>query len=177
MRMRDAYPQRMADVVLGRAGSTVLVDLDVCVKTGRVTNQRVTLRGQTTPAWVSFLLLFTIIGFLFVNAMTSRRYRVTLPFSHVVHDRWRMNRRLAWLLGLAGLSAWVAAATFGIDYAGLWVGVGIVFVSGAVIFGVTNALANNVGIHMTRDDELVLSRAHPAFVEAVRAGSIEPLVR
>lgn len=52
----------------------MLVDLDVCVKTGRVTHDRVTLRGHTTPAWVTLLLLFTIIGFFIAGMMTSRRY-------------------------------------------------------------------------------------------------------
>jgi hypothetical protein len=167
----------MADVILGPAGSNVLVDLDICVKTGQSTNERVTLRGQTTPAWITVLLLFTIIGFLFASAMTSRRYRVTLPFSHVVHDRWRNNRRLLWIVGLAGAGALIAATTFGSSYAGLWVGVGTAFIAGAVIMGTANAMRNNVGVHLTRDNELVLTRAHPAFTEAVRAAQIGPLSR
>jgi hypothetical protein len=168
---------RMPDVILGRAGSTVLVDLDVCVKSGVATRQRVTLRGQTTPAWVSVLLLFTVIGYLFAGAMTSRRYRVTLPFAHAVHDRWRRNRRLGWAFGLAGVGALLVAATIGDDYVGLCVGVGLAFIAGGLAIGTTNALTNNVGIHMTRDNELVLTRAHPAFVRAAHGASVEPLVR
>lgn len=154
----------MLDVILGRAGSSVLVDLNVCVKTGVATNQRVTLSGQTTPAWVTVLLLFTVIGYLFAGAMTSRRYRVTVPFTHAIHDRWRKNRRLAWAVGLAGAGALLLAATIGDNYADLWVGAGLAFLAGSVAIGTNNALTNNVGIHMTRDNELVLTRAHPGFV-------------
>ena len=151
----------------------MLVDLDVCVKSGVATKQRVTLRGQTTPAWVSFLLLFTVIGYLFAQAMTSRRYRVTLPFAHAIHDRWRRNRRLGWAVGLTGTGALVVATTVGHGYAGLWAGAGLAFIVGGVVIGTTNALVNSVGIHMTRDDELVLTRAHPAFVRAARGASVE----
>jgi len=71
----------------------------------------------------------------------------------------------------------IAAATFGTDYSGLWVGVGLAFIAGGLILGTVNGMRNNVGVHVTRDNELVLTRAHPAFTEAVRAASIEPLVR
>ncbi|KRA29428.1 MULTISPECIES: hypothetical protein [unclassified Nocardioides] len=164
----------MADVILGPAGSTVLVDLDICVKTGRVTDERVTLRGQTTPSWVTLLLLCSIVGFLFAAMMTSRRYRVTLPFSHAAHDRWSGNRRLAVLVGLAGVAVLVAAATVGDDFSGLLAGVGGAFVAGGLGLGVLNAARNTVGVHVRRDD-LVLTRAHPLFVEAVKAASVEPL--
>jgi hypothetical protein len=167
----------MADVILGRAGSTVLVDLDICVKTGQVTNQRVTLRGQTTPAWVTILLLFTIIGFLLASGMTSRRYRVTVPFIHAIHDRWRTNRRLARAVGIAGAGALIAAATFGSSYSGLWLGVGIAFISVALVAGTANSVINNVGVRLTRDDDLLLTGAHPAFVQAVREATVEPLAR
>ncbi|GAA3534648.1 hypothetical protein [Nocardioides daeguensis] len=167
----------MADVILGRAGSTVLIDLDVCVKTGRVTHDRVTLRGHTTPAWVTLLLLFTIVGFFIAGMMSSRRYRVTLPFSHEVHERWRNNRRLAWLVALIGVCALMATATVGDDDAGLFVGSGFAFMAGGVVLGTINAVKNNVGIRMTRDDDLVLTGAHPTFVQAVNTASREPLTR
>ncbi|QIG44875.1 hypothetical protein G5V58_20685 [Nocardioides anomalus] len=167
----------MPDVILGRAGSTVVVDVDVCVKTGVATKHRVVLRGQTTPTWVSVLLLFTVVGYLFAQAMTSRRYHVTLPFAHAVHDRWRRNRRLCWAAGLAGTGAVVMAATVGHGYAGLWAGAGLTLIAGGVVLGAANALVNNVGVRMTRADELVLTRAHPFFVRAVRRASVEPLSR
>lgn len=165
----------MADVTLARAGSAVLVDLDVCVKTGVSTNNRVTLRGHTTPAWVTLLLLFSIIGFLIAGSMTSRRYRVTIPFSRPVHDRWRSNKALAWLAGLAGAGALVASLSVGGDPASLLVGGGVVLLGGGAAIGAWNAWTNNVGIHVSHDGDLVLTRAHPAFAKAVRTASIEKL--
>lgn len=165
----------MANVILGRAGDTVLVDLDVCVKTGRVTRDRLTLRGQTTPAWVTLLLFVSIIGFLIAGSMTSRRYRVTLPFSHGVHDRWRANRRWAWLVGIAGVGVILAAATVGAGHAGLLLGAGVSLLVGSTAVGSWNATRNNVGIHVTRDGDLLLTRAHPAFADAVRTATTREL--
>lgn len=165
----------MPDVTLGPAGSAIVVDLDVCVKSGVATAHRVTVRGQATPAWVTVLLLFTVVGYLFAGAMTSRGYRVTLPFSHSVHDRWRNNRRIARGAGAVGTAAVVAAAFVGDGMTGLVLGVGLAFVAGGFVLGVANALRNNVGFYLTRDGELVLTRAHRAFARAVRGASVERL--
>lgn len=164
----------MADVIIGRAGTAVLVDLDVCVKTGRTTTQRVTLRGHTTPPWVMFVLLFSIIGFLIAGTMASRRYRVTVPFMPDLHARWRANRNLAWVAGIAGSVAIVAASTIGSQYAGVLVGVAVALIGGSAVLGTSNSTINNVGVRMSRDHDLVLTRVHPAFVAAVRTASVEP---
>ncbi len=165
----------MAEVILGRAENAVLVDLGICVKTGRATNEQVTLSGRTAPAWVTVLLLFSIIGYLIAGSMTSHRYRVTLPFTHAVHDRWRRHRRLAWGVGLAGVGALVSAFTIGANYVGVLVGVGIAWVSAGAVLATANASMNNVGIRMTRGGDLILTRAHPAFVEAARTAVTAPL--
>ncbi|WP_148615223.1 hypothetical protein [Nocardioides rubriscoriae] len=96
----------MADVVLGRAGDTVVVDLDVCAKTGRATGHRVRFRGSTMPGWVVVLLLFTVVGFLLASTMTSRRYVVTVPLAASAHARWRRYRRVALLVALVALLRW-----------------------------------------------------------------------
>lgn len=166
----------MATVILGRPGNPIDVDLPVCVKTGRRTDDRVTLRGDVNPSWISVLLLLTIIGFLIAGAMTSRRYEVTLPFSHDVHRRWRTNRRWAWALSLTGVAAIVAAA-FAVPGAGVCLGVGVVFFVSGLVIGVANGLRNNVDFELTRDDKLLLRRVHPAFADAVRAASTSPIAR
>ena len=163
----------MADVMLGRAGRAVRVDLDVCAKTGHTTSQRVTLRGSTTPGWVTALLLFTVVGFLLALAMASRSYSVTLPFDHGVHARWKRNHLVAWIAGLCGAGALVAAVTnFGGESA-LWGSVGIALVVTALVGGTVNASVNGLGFRMTRNDDLVLTHAHPAFAQAVAAASVE----
>lgn len=164
----------MADVVLGRAGDPVLIDLDVCAKSGRPTRDRVELRGSTMPAWVTLLLFFTIIGFLLAGAMTSRSYRVTLPIEHAIHDRWRRNRRRAWVAGLVGFGLLVwAAASSEAGAAGPGVVVGLVLIAAALVGGVVNDRSNNVGFGLTRNDDLVLTRAHDDFARAVARATVE----
>jgi len=165
----------MAETVLGRAGTTVVVDLDVCVKTGLHTRQRVTMRGHTTPTWVTVLLLVSVIGYLIAGIMASRRYRVTLPFTRALHDRWLANRRWAWLLGLAGGGAALGAATVGGRYAGVLLGLAIALASGGAIIGTINAMKNNVGFRMSRHHDLIVTRVHPEFARAVASAASEPL--
>lgn len=163
----------MTDVVLGQAGSTVVVDLDVCAKSGRTTDELMTLRGRTTPAWVTVLLLFTVVGFLLAGAMTSRSSSVTLPYVHDVYRRWKRNKGLAWVVGLGGIAALVVAATSSGDAVGLWGIAGVTLVVAALVGGTVNAMVNGVGLRMTRDGDLVLVRAHPAFAQAVAEARVE----
>lgn len=164
----------MPNVKLGRTGSTVVVDLDVCVKTGAATRGTVTLRGSTTPPWVSVLLVVTVVGYLFASVMASQKFRVTLPYTHAVYDRWQRGRRLAWALGLAGVAALVLGLVTG-RYVGVWAGAAGVVVVVALVVGIVNGRRNGVGIVATRHDDLVVTRVHPAFAAAVRESAVERL--
>lgn len=164
----------MADVTLRRSGGIVDVGVEVRVKTGRATRQRVTMRGHTMPAWVNVLMVFSFISFLIAGSNTSRRYRVTLPFSRAAYGRWRMNRRCAWFAAVAGVGALVAALTIGQAYAGLLIGAAVALLLGAASLGAVNAALNTVGIRLTRDGDLVLTGVHPAFVEALRSAESRP---
>lgn len=163
----------MAEVILGRAGSTVTVDLDVCAKSGRRTEHRCTYRGSTTPGWVTVLLFITLVGFLLAGAMTSRSYTVTLPLAKDVYDRSRRNRRIAWCCGLVGLGVLVVAIATDALSDGGWAPIGFGLVVVALVGSYVSALVTNVGFRTTRYDELVVTRAHPAFVRAVAAASTE----
>jgi MFS family permease len=165
----------MADVVLGPVGSRVDVDLGTCAKSGRPTAYRVEFRGSTAPGWVTVLLLVSIVGYLFADAMTSRRYRVTLPFSRELHDRWQRGRRVAWLVAAVGVAFVVATLVVGggTGFALLLVGVGLMAV--AMLGGVVNAVRHGIGFRLTRDQELVVTGAHPAFAREVEAATVAPL--
>jgi hypothetical protein len=165
----------MAEVVLGPAGSRVDVDLGICAKSGRPTAYRVEFRGTTAPRWVVVLLLVSVVGYLFADAMTSRRYRVTLPFTRELHERWQRGRRTAWLVAAAGV-VFVVATPFvggGAGLALLLVGVGLMTV--AMLGGVVNAVRRGIGFRMTRDQELVVTGVHPAFAREVAAATVAPL--
>lgn len=165
----------MAEVVLGPAGSRVDVDLGTCAKSGRPTAYRVEFRGSTTPGWVGLLLLVSVVGFLFASSMTSRRYRVTLPFTHELHERWRRGRRMAWAFAAVGVVVIVAAAAIGGDAAVPGVAVGVGLMTVAMVGGVVNAVRHGIGFRMTRDQELVVTGVHPAFAREVAAASVAPL--
>lgn len=161
----------MAELILGRA-SRIVIDSPLCAKTGRPTTQRVVLRGSAMPTWVNFLFVFSFVGMLLAGAATSRGYVVDLPFSHKAHDKWRRGKRVAWAIGLVGGATVVLAAWRGESSMMTLVGVALTIVG--VVVGAVNSSEGNVGVGLTRDNEFVLTRVHPAFVASLRAGKAEP---
>lgn len=160
--------------LLSTSGS-VVVDLDVCVKTGRVTDERVVFAGRVTPSWVTLLLFVSIIGFLIAGSMTSRRFRVTLPLEHAVHDRWRKLRRLALATGTIGAAVLVWAVVSDFNGSRTVAGAGAVALIGAAAIAAANSWMNGVGIRAIGDGGLVITRTHPAFCEAVRNAGLQPV--
>jgi len=151
--------------VVGNAGDEYLViDSDVCLKSGRRTSDKVTLRGGTTPSWVNVLLLFSIFGWVFASGMSTRRYRMQVPFSHAIHARWRRWSRVAWVVGVGGLGATIGAAAAGVQVEWMLLCVGVA----ALGMGLGNASMNNVGVRENRDNELVLTRVHPTAAAAIK---------
>lgn len=171
------YRDAMADVTLPWAAEKVVVDLDTCIKTGRTTNETVTLRGTTTPLWITVLLVVSVFGYLLATMMTMRRYELKVPFTHAAYDHWNRRRWAAWAAGLAGGGFLAGAVAADGGHSGVLAGVGLVILTGAVVLGVANSLRNSVGIHLNRDGDLVIVRTHPAFAEAVRTAQVEPLLR
>lgn len=161
----------MARVVIGRVGEDVVLGADVCVTSGVLTNQRIIMRGSTTPGWVHLLLIFTIIGWIFAQSMASTRFRAEVPFLHARHDLWRRGYRVAWALGLAGVGGAIAGSFAGIEYAGmcLWATLA------AVLFGIGNGLLTTVGFTQGHGGELVMTRVHPDAAAAIRRARVEAL--
>jgi hypothetical protein len=158
----------MAAVVIGPVGGDVVVPGGVCVKTGARTPQYVIMRGSTTPGWVSFMILFTFIGWLWASSMASRRFRVEVAFLHEAYDRWNRIRRIAWIIGSLGvmLACWTSVAD--IPHAAAFLSL----TAGGLVLGVGNALLNTVGF-VQRGDLLMMTRVHPDAVAAIRAGQAE----
>jgi hypothetical protein len=156
----------MATVVVGRVGTDVVVPSDVCVKSGVPTTDRVIIRGSTAPRWVMVLLVFTIVGWLFATAMTSRRYRVEVPFEHSLYDGWRQLRNFVVAVGSVGVIAAVVASLNGLGHP--WVP--LLLTVGAVALGTANTLRHHVGVQQRGPETLVLTRVHPAAAEAIVRG-------
>ena len=153
----------MASAILGKTGNAVSAASHVCVKTGRPTHERVTLRGSTTPGWVNLLLIFSVFGWIFAMGMTERRFVVTVPFTHAVHDRWQRLNWLAWGLGVGGIALTFWAAFTSADRVLLPLAVTL----GAFVLGLANSWINNVGVRQGHDDALLLVRVHPAAASAI----------
>jgi hypothetical protein len=154
----------MASVVLGRVGSDVVVPTDLCVKSGIATDQRVILRGSTTPGWVHVLLLFTIIGWLFASSMASHRFRAEVPFLHHRHELYRRGYLIASGLSVFGVVASVLAAVVGWSYPASY----LLFTVAGLVFGGLNSWLTMVGFH-EREGFLLMTRVHPAAAAAIRA--------
>lgn len=120
------------------------------------------------PTWVNFLFVFSFVGMLLAGAATSRRYVIDLPFSHEAHDKWRRGKTAAWAIGLAGAIAIVLAASRGGSSMITMAGVAVVAVG--LVVGMVNSAEGNVGVGLTRDGDLVLTRVHPAFAASLRTG-------
>lgn len=161
----------MPELILGRA-ERIVVDSPLCAKTGRPTTQRVILRGSAMPTWVNFLFIFSFVGMLLAGAATSRRYVIDVPFAHEAHDKWRRGRRLAWAIGLVGAAAIVLAASR--DDAAFVTLAGVALAVVGLVVGVVNSTEGNVGVGLTRDNELVLTRVHREFVASFRIGETKP---
>ncbi len=136
------------------------------------------MRGSTIPSWVNLLLLVSIVGYLFVGGMTSRRYRVTLPFVHARYAHWVRNKMLVLLAGAIGIGAVIAAAVVEDEgLVGVLLGFGLAVSLAAVVLGTINSWRNHVGFYVSREGDLVLTRAHPAFAEAIQGALTEPIAR
>lgn len=167
----------MADVTLPWAAEKVVVDLDTCIKTGRTTNETVTLRGSTTPLWITVLLVVSVFGYLLATSMTKRRYELTVPFTHAAYDHWDTRQRRAWIVGLAGIALVGVGLVTGGSAAWPLALTGLALVAGGAVYGISNTHAHTVGVRVTRHNDLVIVRTHPAFAEAVRTAQVEPLLR
>jgi hypothetical protein len=160
----------VAIVAIGRVGEQIVVPTAVCVKSGVATTDRVIIRGSTTPAWVSALLLFTVIGWLFASGMAARSYRVDVPFRHDIHDRWQRFYRIAWGFGVVGAAGTVGAIIAGMDHALM----PLVLSVAGLVTGLVNGLTNNVGVRQIDVDRLAMTRVNDAAAAAITRARATP---
>jgi hypothetical protein len=154
----------MARVVLGPVGAELTIPSDLCVKSGIRTDDRVILRGSTTPGWVNVLLLFTIVGWIFASGMASRRFRVVTPFVHQRHEQYRRGFLSSAVMATFGLGGVIWSVSTGSDHAGAF----LLLVLGGIVLGAINSWITMVGFHQDADGLLVMTRVHPVAAAAIR---------
>lgn len=116
------------------------------------------------PAWVHALVVLTFLGWVFAQAMSSRRYRVEVPFQHRAWDRWNRIRRLARVLGVGGVVVSFWASASGAPHGAAF----LALTAGALVLGIGNGLVHTVGFRQ-QDDLLVTTRVHPDAIAAIMA--------
>ena len=138
----------------------------VCVKTGEPTDDMLRLRGSAAPEWTTVMILFGLFAWIVAQTMSSRRYNLVLPFDSAVLRRYRKWGRVAWSCVGLGLVLTVVAALMGRDDAFVMMAVSVL----GVIVWLANEWANSVGVRLSREGNLVLTRVHPRFRAAVLEG-------
>ena len=110
------------------------------------------------------MILFGLFAWLFASSMASRRYVLVLPWRLELARQYRSWRRAGWVLVAAGPLLAVAASAWGTSAGALLLCVSLIGV--AVIVG--NEWRNSVGVRLSPDARLVLTRVHPDFAQACR---------
>jgi hypothetical protein len=135
----------------------------VCVKTGVPTADVLTIRGSAAPGWSWLMIVFGFLPWLVANLATSRRYTIEVPMQAVVWKRHRAARRAALYLFVTGVAFAVIATTQG------WQNSAILLIPAFVGLALHagNEWVNTIGVHLSRDGGLLLTRVHPGFERAL----------
>ncbi|NNM46584.1 hypothetical protein [Knoellia koreensis] len=145
----------------------------VCVKTGEPTEELVRLRGSAAPGWVLVTLLFGVIPYFFVHAMTSQRYELVVPLrDEVIRARRRWRRRGAAVV-LGSIVAWVVAAMANLPAWAGWVFVVTLVGLGLLVFAEWRYA---VGVRLAPSGAFELTRVDARFADGVRS-TMEPARR
>lgn len=154
----------MASVELGPP-EAVPRDLPaLCVKTGVPTEESVRLSGAAAPGWTGAMILFGLFAWLFASSMASRRYVLVLPWRLELARQYRSWRRAGWVLVAAGPVLALAASAWGNSAGALLLCVSVI----GVVVIVGNEWRNSIGVRLSPESHLVVTRVHPDFAHACR---------
>lgn len=154
----------MASVELGPPDDVPQHLPALCVKTGVPTGESVRLSGAAAPGWTGAMILFGLFAWFFASSMASRRYVLVLPWRLELVRQYRSWRRGGWVLVAAGPVLAVAASAWGISAGALLLCVSVI----GVVVIVSNEWRSSVGVRLSPEAHLVLTRVHPDFAHACR---------
>ena len=137
----------------------------MCVKTGVPTADTLTIKGRAEPGWTGAMLLFGFFAYLLARSGSSKAYEIIVPFRQDAFARYRRWRRASWTLAASGVLLACGAAFAGYPTAHLLLGLTVLGLAAALV----NDLVNAVGVRLSREGTLVLTRVNPAFRDAVLA--------
>ena len=135
----------------------------VCVKTGTPTADVLTIKGSAAPSWSWFMIIFGFLPWLVASLASSKSYEIQVPMRAAIWRRHRKIRRAAFIAFVAGLVLAIVATVQGRDNSAILLFPS--FVAMAVYAG--NEWFNTIGVQLTRDGGLLLTRVHPEFERAL----------
>lgn len=157
------YPYRVTSVQVSESTFRVVPLPRVCVKTGTPTADLLTIRGSAAPGWSWVMIVFGFLPWLVANLATSKRYAIEVPMHGAVWRRHRRVRRAALALFVAGVVLAIVATTQGRANSAILLFPA--FVALAVYAG--NEWFNAIGVRLSADGGLLLTRVHPGFARAL----------
>ena len=135
----------------------------VCVKTGTPTADVLTIRGSAAPSWSWFMIIFGFLPWLVASLASSPSYEIQVPMQAAVWRRHRKVRRAAFIAFVVGIVLAIVATIQGHDNSAILLFPSFV----AMAAYAANEWVNTIGVQLTRDGGLLLTRVQPGFQEAL----------
>jgi hypothetical protein len=138
----------------------------VCAKTGVACDGLVKDTLRVVPRWVSALAILLIVPYLVGRLYTGRKLEAKLPIAPARIARIRRMVQAAWIALVVGAAGFMASL-FGAGGVAA-----IAFLVGVVAYIVIVYVGDQMWVGARpgdRDDEVVLTRVHPAFAAALAA--------
>jgi hypothetical protein len=154
----------MASVVVAPARQPAPPLPAVCVKTGVPTTKFVAIHGTAARVGSGAMIVFGFVPWLAAAFLTSEPFDLRVPVHPAALARYRQWRQASLAVVAIGLVVgfFAAAANWGDPLILLGLAV-----TGMVAY-LVNEWVNWFGVCLTRDGALMLTRVHPAFLEASR---------
>lgn len=167
---RIVYCRSVATVWLSAAESVALPE--VCVVTGAAATRRLRVTAQQRPVGASWLLVAGRIWlYLLARAFGGEQASFDLPVSAAAYRRHRMAERTCTAVAAAGLVA-IAVGALGARWLAA---IGLVALLSGLLGGALVDGALWVGLHFEPGaGAIIVTRCHPAFVDAVRRSRRTP---
>ncbi|WP_157577532.1 hypothetical protein [Phycicoccus jejuensis] len=134
------------------------------MKSGVPTEDSVRLAGSAAPGWTGAMVLFGTLPWLFATSMSGRRYEVELPWRRELTQRYRGRRRAGWVLVASGPVMALVGASAGVGWAGFLMWLSVLGVAAVVV----TEWRLSVGVRLSPEGVLVVTRVHPDFARACR---------
>ena len=155
----------MTSVVVAPARQPDVALPPVCVKTGVPTTNIVAIHGTAARVGSGAMIVFGFVPWLAAAFLTSERFDLRVPVDPAALTRYRQWRQAS--LAVVGIGLVVGSLSAAANWGNPLILLGLAVLG--MVAHLVNEWVNWFGVYLTRDGALVLTRVHPAFLEASRA--------